>query len=226
MTTQILVVEDEVEIAQSISWELEAEGYDVQVVHDGFEGLSIAREANFDLILLDWMLPGISGWEICRRLRQTGDQVPIVFLTAQQEVKDRVSGLDAGADDYMLKPFNVEELLARVRSNLRRSQISNSGVFKFADISLNTSARKAYRGDRLMELTNKEFELLTYFLTNPKQVLSRGQILSEIWGYDATDDSRIIEAHIRNLRQKLEKEKEVRLIQTVRGIGYILREKD
>lgn len=226
MTTQILVVEDEVEIAQSISWELEAEGYDVQVVHDGFEGLSIAREANFDLILLDWMLPGISGWEICRRLRQTGDQVPIVFLTAQQEVKDRVSGLDAGADDYMLKPFNVEELLARVRSNLRRSQTSNSGVFKFADISLNTSARKAYRGDRLMELTNKEFELLTYFLTNPKQVLSRGQILSEIWGYDATDDSRIIEAHIRNLRQKLEKEKEVRLIQTVRGIGYILREKD
>ena len=225
MITHILVVEDEIEIAQSISWELEAEGYEVKIVHDGFEGLSIAREVNFDLILLDWMLPGISGWEICRRLRQTGDQVPIIFLTAQQEVKDRVSGLDAGADDYMLKPFNVEELLARVRSNLRRNAKPNREILQFADVLLETSTRKIYRGNRPIELTNKEFELLSYLLANPQKVLTRAQILAEVWGYDTTDDYKIIEAHIRKLRQKLEKEKEVRLIQTVRGIGYILQEK-
>ena len=225
MAKQILVVEDEVEIAQSISWELEAEGYQVTITHDGFEGLIIAREGNFDLIILDWMLPGTSGWEICRRLRQTGNQVPIIFLTAQQEVKDRISGLDAGADDYMIKPFDVEELLARIRSNLRRTGEANEGVFKFADLHLNTYTREVYRDDHPIELTNKEFELLTYFLAHPQQVLTRDQIISKVWGYETTDGSKIIEAHIRHLRHKLESKQKSRLIYTVRGVGYILRKK-
>ena len=224
MKSHILVVEDEAKLAQFIKMELEFENYEVTVASDGFAGLSTAREIQPDLILLDWMLPGISGPEICRRLRQTGDQVPIILLTAKDEVGDRVAGLDAGADDYVIKPFSIEELLARIRANLRREQVEDTELLQFNDLSLNRSTREVFRGKRSIELTAKEFDLLEYLMAHPRQVLTRDQILERVWGYDFMGDSNIIEVYIRYLRLKLEDKKEQRLIQTVRGVGYVLRE--
>ncbi len=224
MTAHILVVEDEAKLAQFIELELKYEGYDVTVANDGLAGLTAAREGHPDLIVLDWMMPGISGVEICRRLRDTGDKVPIILLTAKDEVSDRVAGLDAGADDYMVKPFSVEELLARVRASLRRSQEQDSDLLQFADLKLNRSSREVYRGQRDIELTAKEFDLLEYLIAHPKQVLTRDQILERVWGYDFMGDSNIIEVYVRYLRLKLEAEGESRLIQTVRGVGYVMRE--
>ena len=224
MTHHILVVEDETKLAQFIELELKYEGYQVSVAYDGLAGLGEARESNPDLVILDWMLPGISGPEICRRLRSTGNQVPIILLTAKDEVSDRVSGLDAGADDYVVKPFSVEELLARVRAHLRRNQSEDPNILQFADLSLNHSTREVYRGQRLIELTVKEFDLLEYLLAHPRQVLTREQILERVWGYDFMGDSNIIEVYIRYLRLKLEANNENRLVQTVRGVGYVLRD--
>lgn len=226
MTPQphILVVEDEAKLAQFIKMELEFEQYQVTHAGDGFSGLSAAREIKPDLILLDWMLPGISGPEICRRLRQTGDKVPIILLTAKDEVSDRVAGLDAGADDYVIKPFSIEELLARVRANLRRDTEQEVDLLQFSDLTLNRSTREIFRGQRSVELTAKEFDLLEYLLSHPRQVLTREQILERVWGYDFMGDSNIIEVYVRYLRLKLEQEQESRLIQTVRGVGYVLRE--
>ncbi len=224
MTHHILVVEDETKLAQFIELELKYEDYQVSVAYDGLAGLGAARESNPDLVILDWMLPGISGPEICRRLRSTGNQVPIILLTAKDEVSDRVSGLDAGADDYVVKPFSVEELLARVRANLRRNQTEDPNILQFADLSLNHSTREVYRGQRLIELTVKEFDLLEYLLAHPRQVLTREQILERVWGYDFMGDSNIIEVYIRYLRLKLEANNENRLVQTVRGVGYVLRD--
>ncbi|MEA5537153.1 response regulator transcription factor [Crocosphaera sp. XPORK-15E] len=220
----ILVVEDEAKLAQFIELELKYEGYQITVVNDGLSGLTTAREINPDLILLDWMLPGISGLEICKRLRQTGSKVPIVLVTAKDDISDRVAGLDAGADDYIVKPFSLEELLARVRAHLRRNQDDNPDLLQFEDLSLNRSTRAVYRGSRLIELTAKEFDLLEYLITHPRQVLTRDQILERVWGYDFMGDSNIIEVYIRYLRLKLEAEQEKRLIQTVRGVGYVLRD--
>lgn len=220
----ILLVEDEAKLAQFIKLELEFEQYQVTVATDGFTGLSSARETQPDLILLDWMLPGISGPEICRRLRQTGNNVPIILLTAKDEVSDRVAGLDAGADDYVIKPFSIEELLARVRANLRRDRPEETELLQFSDLSLNRSTREVFRGQRAIELTAKEFDLLEYLLSHPRQVLTRDQILERVWGYDFMGDSNIIEVYVRYLRLKLEQQQEPRLIQTVRGVGYVLRE--
>lgn len=222
--THILLVEDEAKLAQFIKLELEFEHYQVTVATDGFTGLSSARETQPDLILLDWMLPGISGPEICRRLRQTGDNVPIILLTAKDEVSDRVAGLDAGADDYVIKPFSIEELLARVRANLRRDRPEEAELLQFSNLSLNRSTREVLRGQRAIELTAKEFDLLEYLLFHPRQVLTRDQILERVWGYDFMGDSNIIEVYVRYLRLKLEQQQEPRLIQTVRGVGYVLRE--
>ncbi|MEM9507362.1 MAG: response regulator transcription factor [Cyanobacteria bacterium J06638_38] len=224
MKSHILVVEDEAKLAQFIKMELEFEQYQVTHAADGFSGLSAAREIKPDLILLDWMLPGISGPEICRRLRQTGDQVPIILLTAKDEVSDRVTGLDAGADDYVIKPFSIEELLARVRANLRRDTEEEIDLLEFGDLTLNRSTREIFRGERLIELTAKEFDLLEYLLSHPRQVLTRDQILERVWGYDFMGDSNIIEVYVRYLRLKLEQDQEPRIIQTVRGVGYVLRE--
>ena len=224
MAPHILVVEDEAKLAQFIKMELEFEQYEVTHAPDGFTGLSTAREIEPDLILLDWMLPGISGPEICRRLRQTGNKVPIILLTAKDEVSDRVAGLDAGADDYVVKPFSIEELLARVRANLRRDSEEDVDLLQFSDLSLNRSTREVFRGKRAIELTAKEFDLLDYLLSHPRQVLTRDQILERVWGYDFMGDSNIIEVYVRYLRLKLEEQKESRLIQTVRGVGYVLRE--
>lgn len=221
---RILVVEDEAKLAQFIELELKYEGYEVMVANDGLSGLSTARESQPDLIILDWMLPGISGVEICQRLRSTGDKVPVILLTAKDEVSDRVKGLDSGADDYMVKPFSIEELLARVRAALRRTQEQETNVLQFSDLKLNRSSREVFRGTRRIELTAKEFDLLEYLLAHPRQVLTRDQILERVWGYDFMGDSNIIEVYVRYLRLKLEAENETRLIQTVRGVGYVVRE--
>ncbi|MEM1368077.1 MAG: response regulator transcription factor, partial [Cyanobacteria bacterium P01_H01_bin.15] len=200
MGAKILVVEDEDKLAEFIKLELKYEGYEVSVALDGFSGLTAAREQKPDLIVLDWMLPGISGPEICRRLRETGDKVPIVLLTAKDEISDRVAGLDAGADDYLVKPFSIEELLARLRAQLRRNVTEDSDQLVFADLRLHRTTREVTRGERSIELTAKEFDLLEYLMSHPRQVLTRDQILETVWGYDFMGDSNIIEVYIRYLR--------------------------
>lgn len=226
MNAHILLVEDEVKLARFIELELTSEGYQVTVAHDGMEGLTLAREANPDLAVLDWMLPNLTGVEICRRLRSTGSTIPVILLTAKDEISDRVTGLDAGSDDYVVKPFSIEELLARIRAHLRRIQEKeqNTVVLQFQDLSLNPQTREVYRSDRRIELTAKEFDLLEYLLSHPRQVFTKNQILENVWGYDFMGDSNIIEVYIRYLRLKLEENGEKRLVHTVRGVGYALRE--
>lgn len=225
MTVHILLVEDEEKLARFVELELGFEGYQVSVANDGLSGLTMARESHHDLIILDWMLPGLSGIEVCRRLRSTGEKAPIILMTAKDEVSDRVTGLDAGADDYVVKPFSLEELLARVRAHLRRNQeVESTDKLIFEDLTLDKGTREVRRGDRLIELTAKEFDLLEYLITNPRQVITRDRILEEVWGYDFMGDSNIIEVYIRYLRLKLEANQERRLIQTVRGVGYVLKE--
>jgi DNA-binding response OmpR family regulator len=224
MAAHILLVEDEVKLARFIELELSSDGYQVSVAHDGMSGLSLARETSPDLAILDWMLPGLTGVELCRRLRTTGSKIPIILLTARDEVSDRVQGLDAGADDYMVKPFSIEELLARVRAHLRRNEDANDELLRFEDLSLNRLTREVHRGQRSIELTAKEFDLLEYLMNHPRQVYTRDQILEKVWGYDFMGDSNIIEVYIRYLRLKLEEQGEKRLIHTVRGVGYTLRE--
>ncbi|MBN3870981.1 response regulator transcription factor [Nostoc sp. JL33] len=224
MTANILLVEDEVKLARFVELELSSEGYNISVAHDGIAGLTLARELSPDLIILDWMLPGMSGLEICRRLRATGISIAVILLTAKDEVNDRVAGLDAGADDYVVKPFSIEELLARIRAHLRRTQETDQDIFQFEDLSLNHRTRQVYRGKRAIELTAKEFDLLEYILSHPRQVFTKDQILQKVWGYDFMGNSNIIEVYIRYLRLKLEENNEKRLIHTVRGVGYVLRE--
>lgn len=223
MSAHILLVEDEVRLARFIELELDSEGYQITVAHDGLAGLTLARESTLDLIILDWMLPNLSGLEICRRLRSTGNKVPVILLTAKDDVNDRVAGLDAGADDYVVKPFSIEELLARVRAHLRRLQEPDLDVLQFEDLSLNRRTREVFRGARSIELTAKEFDLLEYLLGNPRQVITRDRILEQVWGYDFMGDSNIIEVYVRYLRLKLEEKQEARLIHTVRGVGYVLK---
>ncbi|MEH2171920.1 response regulator transcription factor [Nostoc sp.] len=224
MTANILLVEDEVKLARFVELELSSEGYNINVAHDGIAGLTLARELLPDLVILDWMLPGLSGLEICRRLRATSISVPVILLTAKDEVNDRVAGLDAGADDYVVKPFSIEELLARIRAHLRRTQETDQDIFQFEDLSLNHRTRQVFRGKRAIELTAKEFDLLEYILSHPRQVFTKDQILQKVWGYDFMGNSNIIEVYIRYLRLKLEENNEKRLIHTVRGVGYVLRE--
>jgi DNA-binding response OmpR family regulator len=224
MATRILLVEDEVKLARFVELELRSEGYEISVAHDGMTGLAMARESPPDLAILDWMLPGLSGLEICRRLRSTGSSIPVIFITAKDEIGDRVAGLDAGADDYIVKPFSIEELLARVRAHLRRHQKVDQDLLQFEDLTLNRLTREVYRDRVEIELTAKEFDLLEYLLSHPRQVLTKTQILERVWGYDFMGDSNIIEVYIRYLRLKLEQSDQKRLIHTVRGVGYALRE--
>jgi DNA-binding response OmpR family regulator len=223
MSAHILLVEDEVHLARFVELELDSEGYQISVAHDGITGLTLARESTPDLAILDWMLPGLTGLELCRRLRATGSKMPVIFLTANDEISDRVAGLDAGANDYVVKPFSVEELLARIRAHLRYSQQPDLDLLQFEDLSLHRLAREVKRGSRAIELTAKEFDLLEYLMVHPRQVITRNQILEKVWGYDFMGDSNIIEVYIRYLRLKLEENNEKRLIHTVRGVGYVLR---
>jgi len=224
MPEHILVIEDDPSIADLLRRGLIYEGYSVQVASDGPAGLTAARDRLPDLVLLDLMLPGMDGLTVCARLRAASD-VPILILTAKDAVPDRVRGLDAGADDYVVKPFSFDELVARIRALLRRRQpASEQDVLRFADLSVNPVTREVFRGTRRLELTAREFDLLLLFMQHPRQVLTRDTLYDRIWGYDFGGESNIIEVYIRYLRSKLEEGGEPRLIQTVRGVGYALRE--
>ncbi len=223
MNERILIIEDDQAILKLLQRGLAYEGYTVDTALDGRSGLNLSRDHQPDLVILDWMLPGMDGLEVCHRLR-TGGEVPILMLTAKDTIEDRVQGLDAGADDYMIKPFNLDELLARVRALLRRTQPERIPVLKFSDLTLDTGSRQASRGSRLIPLTAKEYELLELFLRHPKQVLTREVIFDRVWGYDFGGESNVLEVYIRYLRQKLEADSEQRLIHTVRGVGYVMRE--
>jgi two-component system, OmpR family, response regulator MprA len=224
MNERILIVEDDPAILKLLQRGLSYEGYTVDTATDGRSGLNMARDHSPDLVILDWMLPGMDGLDVCHRLR-LGGAVPILMLTAKDTIQDRVQGLDAGADDYMVKPFNLDELTARVRALLRRTQAERVQVLQFADLSLDTSTREVTRGTRLIQLTAKEHELLELFLRHPRQVLTRDVIFDRVWGYDFGGESNVLEVYIRYLRQKLEDNEQLpRLIHTVRGVGYVLRE--
>lgn len=221
--TRVLVIEDEDRIRQFLQRGLAYEGYRVDAAADGPAGLALARENPPDLVILDWMLPGMDGLEVCRRLR-AGGPVPVLMLTAKDSVSDRVQGLDAGADDYLVKPFAFDELLARMRALLRRAAPAQAEVLRFADLTLDTGTRQAYRGERAIDLTAKEYELLEMFLRHPRQVLTREVIFDRVWGYDFGGESNIIEVYVRYLRQKTEANNTSRLLHTVRSVGYVLRE--
>jgi two-component system response regulator MprA len=220
----ILVIDDDEQLRTALRRTLAFDGYRVLVAGDGEEGLLQARTEEPDLIVLDLLMPGLDGFEVCRRLRSDG-RMPILFLTARDEVVDRVRGLDAGADDYLVKPFAVDEFLARVRALLRRRNVElQAPVLRFSDLQLDTATRHAHRGARKIELSTKEYELLALFLRHPRQVLTRQTIFDQVWRYDFGTQSNLIEVYVGYLRQKLEQRGESRLIHTVRGAGYVLRE--
>jgi two-component system, OmpR family, response regulator MprA len=222
--TQLLIVEDEAEIAGYLRRGLTFEGFTVDVAPDGPSAITAARERPPSLVVLDLMLPGMDGLEVARRLRAASD-VPIIMLTARDAVPDRVAGLEAGADDYLIKPFAFEELLARIRAQLRRRQRDeNPAVLRYGSLAMDTAAHHVTIGERHVDLTAKEYDLLELFMRNPQQVMTREVIYDRVWGYDFGGESNIIEVYVRYLRQKLEARGEARLIHTVRGVGYILRE--
>jgi DNA-binding response OmpR family regulator len=225
VSDKVLLIEDEPQIAGFISRGLVREGYNVISAADGETGLEMAFAELPDLIVLDIMLPGIDGITVCRQIREGELQTPILMLTARDAVPDRVAGLEAGADDYLVKPFAFEELLARVRAlGRRRAPIESDAPMSFSDLTLDPTTRMATRGERSIELTAKEYDLLELFMRHPNQVLTRDQIYDRIWGYDFGGESNIIEVYIRYLRSKLEANSEARLLHTVRGVGYALRE--
>lgn len=232
MKQNILVIEDEEKIARILQLELEHEGYHVECADNGRDGLDMAMSAERDLVLLDIMLPELSGLEVLRRLRQQGSQVPVILLTARDAVPDRVSGLDLGANDYVTKPFAIEELLARIRNLLRMAvqQASNSGTAGSEDevavdsLSMNIRTRQVKRDEQLIELTPKEFDLLYFLVSRQGEVLSREQILSEVWGYDFIGDTNVVDVYIRYLRQKIDQGYACKLIHTLRGVGYLVKD--
>ena len=224
MNEHVLVVDDDPEIRDSLRRGLSVEGYAVSLAADGAEALDAARDRAPDLVVLDVMLPKLDGLEVCRRLRMAEESLPIVLLTARDAVPDRVAGLETGADDYLVKPFAIEELLARVRVQLRRRDPTGAArELRFDDLRLDTAAREARRGGRRIPLTTTEYELLRLFMQHPREVLSRERIFERVWGYDFDGESKVIEVYVRYLREKLEAAGEPRLIHTVRGAGYVLR---
>ncbi|KAB2337090.1 response regulator transcription factor [Cytobacillus depressus] len=224
----ILVVEDEEKIARLLELELEYEGYEVTKVFDGIIALEEYRTKEWDLILLDVMLPGLSGIELLRRIRMNDSHTPILLLTAKDSVEDKVSGLDLGANDYITKPFQIEELLARVRTALRfkpaEQTEEEADWLKIADLKLNEKTREVLRGEDQIELTPREHDLLAYLLKNKLQVLNRDQILEAVWGYDFLGDTNVVDVYIRYLRKKIDLPEKQPLIHTIRGVGYVLKE--
>ena len=222
---RILVVDDEPALRAALQRALRLEGYDVTLAEDGDAALRLVQRDAPELVVLDVLMPALDGLAVCRRLRRAGDRTPVLMLTARDAVSDRVSGLDAGADDYLVKPFALEELLARVRALLRRTVNGDPhGVLRFADVSLDPATHEVRRGTREIELTRTEFLLLELFLLNPRQVLPRSLIFERVWGYDFGPSSNSLEVYVGYLRRKLEADDEARVIQTVRGVGYALRE--
>ncbi|HEU4738471.1 MAG TPA: response regulator transcription factor [Solirubrobacterales bacterium] len=219
---RVLIVEDDIDIADVLRRSLRNEGYEVKTSADGIEALDIAAGFVPDLVVLDLGLPGMDGVEVCRRLRSDGD-VPILMLTARAETEDRVTGLDSGADDYLVKPFERQELLARIRALLRRRPPRGSASMEVGDLTLNPDTREVRRGEREIELTNREFELLEFLMRNERLVVSRERLLDEVWGYDPMAATNTIDVFISNLRRKLEEGGESRLLHTKRGAGYVLK---
>ncbi|EWM13104.1 two-component system, OmpR family, response regulator MprA [Kutzneria sp. 744] len=223
---RVLVVDDEPAVRESISRSLRFEGYEVELAADGDSALKSQAARPSDALVLDVMMPVIDGLETCRRLRATGDRVPVLMLTARRAIGDRVAGLDAGADDYLVKPFALEELLARLRALLRRTDTGGSEKLAFGDLELNVTARTVLRAERLIELTRTEFDLLELLLRHPRRVLSRSVLFTEVWGYDFGTGSNSLDVYIGYLRRKLEAHGEARLVHTVRGVGYVLKESE
>jgi DNA-binding response OmpR family regulator len=234
--SKVLVIDDEENIIEFIKLGLRYEGFQVESAPDGPQGVAAAQRINPDLIILDWMLPGgMDGLEVCRRLRTnpTTEDIPVLMLTAKDEVRDRVTGLETGADDYLTKPFSFEELVARIRAILRRKSRGTAAeggdptrnqILQFGDLQLNTATREVTRGGRLIELTATEYNLLHLFMSHPRQVLDRQTILNRVWGYDFLGETNIIEVYVRYLREKIEDSPSTpRLIHTVRGVGYVLK---
>ena len=225
MNAHILIVDDDSRVTGALRRTLAYEGYQVSVAGNGEQALTLARTKPPDLVILDLMLPGIDGLEVCRRLRSAGDSIAVLMLTARDAVVDRVAGLETGADDYLVKPFALEELLARVKALLRRhnpSDIAREALL-FEDLELDMATRQARRGDRRIDLSTTEFELLALFLRNPRIVLTRSLLMERIWGNDFEGGPNVLEVYIGHLRSKLEQNGEKRLIQTIRGAGYVLR---
>lgn len=224
---KILIIEDEKQIARFIELELKHEGYYVYVCFDGKEGLKKVEEVHPDLILLDIMLPGINGIEICRKIRQFSN-LPIIMVTAKDDITDKVMGLDTGADDYITKPFAIEELLARIRAALRKSKQLNiiHEILEIADLTIDTSKRIVKRADKIIELTKREYDLLEYLVRNKGIVLTRDQILENVWGYNYMGDTNVVDVYIRYLRSKVDEGFKTKLIHTVRGVGYKCEEKE
>jgi two-component system response regulator MprA len=222
---KILVVDDEPAVQQALSRAFALERYEVEVARDGGEALEALAGARFDAVVLDVTMPGVSGLEVCRRLRASGDRSPVLMLTARDAIDDRVAGLDAGADDYLVKPFALRELMARVRALLRRqsSEDDGPGALSFDDLTLDSVAHEVHRGERRLELTRTEFALLELFMRHPRQVLSRSTIFEHVWGYDFGAASNTLGVYMGYLRRKTEEGGASRLLHTVRGVGYILR---
>ena len=226
MAVRILVVDDDRAVRESLRRSLSFNGYSVDLAQDGQEALDLITSARPDAVVLDVMMPRLDGLEVCRRLRSSGDDLPILVLTARDSVSERVAGLDAGADDYLPKPFALEELLARMRALLRRTtpEDRESIAMSFADLSLDPMTRDVTRGERHISLTRTEFSLLEMLIANPRRVLTRSRILEEVWGFDFPTSGNALEVYVGYLRRKTEAEGEPRLIHTVRGVGYVLRE--
>jgi len=224
MNERILIIEDDQAIVRVLKRSLAYEGYHVEAEYDGEKGFKKYQQFRPDVIVLDWMLPGIDGLEVCDRIRANDDNTPILMLTAKDTTRDRVQGLDSGVDDYMVKPFEIDELNARVRALLRRTKPERSVILSFNDLELDTTTRLASRKGRSINLTAKEYDLLELFLRHPKQVLTRDIIFDRVWGYDFGGESNVLDVYIRYLRQKIEEKGETRLLHTVRGVGYVMRE--
>ena len=224
MTARILLADDDRAIREALNRALTLEGYDVVQANDGAQALVLLESSKPDVAILDVMMPNVDGLTVCRVLRAERNRIPVLMLTARTETPDRVAGLDAGADDYLAKPFGLDELLARLRALLRRSKPTQPHVYRFADLELDTGTRQGRRDGRIFDLTAKEYELLELFLRHPRQVLTRDLIFDRVWNYDFGGESNIIEVYVRYLRQKTEEGGLSRLIHTVRGIGYVLRE--
>ncbi|RKD71139.1 DNA-binding response OmpR family regulator [Sinobaca qinghaiensis] len=224
---EILIIEDEEKLARVTSLELEYEGYKTEIVHDGLRGLERAKEKDWDLILLDVMLPGLNGMEILRRFRRENNGTPVILLTARDQTPDKVSGLDLGANDYMTKPFQIEELLARIRAQLRYAENSRQerkqNVVEVEDLTVNIDNREVNRAGLGVELTPREFDLLVYMMKNNNIVLTRDQLLEQVWGFDYYGDTNVVDVYIRYLRQKVDKPFPVQLIHTIRGVGYSIK---
>lgn len=224
MTERILIVEDEKSIARVLELELKFEGYETAVALTGSEALIHFREQEWDLVLLDLMLPEIQGLDVLKRIRASDAKLPVILLTAKNDVKDKVAGLDLGANDYVTKPFEIEELLARIRANLRVKNPVDENLHRFEELTLNESTREVVRAGRQIELTPREFDLLLYLMRHPKQVLGREQLLNAVWGYDYYGDTNVIDVYIRYLRKKIDFGEDATYLQTVRGVGYVLKE--